>query len=148
MKATGEIVVERPIEVVWRWAADPRNWENWLEGVHDVEVDGLLAEGSRLSSRYVYGGQDHEFVYEIVERRQPRRQLVRSVSGPFPFEGTLELAEEAAGTRVRQTFDAGPDSLFTRVWFAVAGPLLRRGMRRRLDEQLARLKVAIELTGG
>ena len=146
MKATGEILVERPIEVVWRWAADPRNWENWLEGVHDVEVEGRLLEGSRIESSYEYGGEIHDFVYEVVERSAPRRQVVRSVSGPFPFEGTLELAGEAGGTRVRQTFDAGADSLFSRIMFTVAAPLLRRGMRRRLDEQLRRLKVAIELT--
>jgi uncharacterized protein YndB with AHSA1/START domain len=147
LKATSEIVVERPIEVVWRWAADPRNWENWLEGVHDVEVEGRLGQGSRIASRYDYGGEIHHFVYEVVERTAPRRQVVRSVSGPFPFEGVLELGEEAGGTRVRQTFDAGADSLFSKIMFKVAAPALRPGMRRRLDDQLERLKVAIELTG-
>lgn len=147
MKASAEVVVERPLEVVWSWASDPRNWENWLEGVFDVEVEGRLVQGSHLSSMYEYGGEAHEFEYELVERRPPRRQVVRSVSGPFPFEGTLELTEEPAGTRVRQSFDAGDDGVLTRVMFVVGGPLVRRSMRRRIAAQLERLKVAIELTG-
>jgi carbon monoxide dehydrogenase subunit G len=147
MRTSAEIVVERPLEVVWRWAADPRNWENWLDGVHDVRVEGRLTKGGRVASRYDYGGRTHEFEFEIVERDAPRRQLVRALSGPFPFESALLLSEDTRGTRVRQTVDAGPDSSFTRFLFAVGGPLLRRTMRRRMDAQLERLKEAIELTG-
>jgi uncharacterized membrane protein len=147
MRSSAEVVVERPLEVVWHWASDPRNWENWLDGVHGVELRGRLSEGSRIFSRYDYGGQTHEFEYEVVERSPPRRQVVRSINGPFPFEGTLELAEHREGTLVRQTIDAGPDSSFTRLLFTVGGPLLRRSMRRRIAAQLARLKAAIELTG-
>jgi carbon monoxide dehydrogenase subunit G len=147
MRATAEVVVERPLEAVWLWAADPRNWENWLDGVHDVELHGRLEEGARLTSRYDYGGRTHRIEYEIVERRPSRRQVVRTVAGPFPFEGTLELAEEAEGTRVRQTIDAGSDSPLTTVLFALGGPLLRRSMRRRIHSQLERMREAIELTG-
>lgn len=147
MRASAEVVVERPLKVVWTWASDPRNWVNWLEGVHDVRIEGRLEQGSRISSRYDYGGETHEFVYEVVERDAPRRQVVRALSGPFPFESSLELGEHTRGTRVRQTVDAGPDSAFTRVLFAVGGPLLRRSMRDRLRTQLERLKAAIELTG-
>jgi hypothetical protein len=147
MRASAEVVVERPLQVVWTWAADPRNWVNWLEGVHDVRIAGRLERGGRISSRYDYGGQTHEFVYEVVERDPPRRQVVRALSGPFPFESSLELGEDTLGTRFRHTVDAGPDSTFTRFLFAVGGPFLRRSMRGRMRTQLERLKTAIELTG-
>ena len=26
MRASAEIVIERPVEAVWQWAADPRQW--------------------------------------------------------------------------------------------------------------------------
>ncbi|HZN90380.1 MAG TPA: SRPBCC family protein [Thermoleophilaceae bacterium] len=147
MKAAAEVIVERPLETVWRWASDPRNWENWLDGVHDVELRGRLEEGARLTSKYDYAGAVHDIEYEIVERRPTRRQVVRTVSGPFPFEGTLELAEAPEGTRVRQTIDAGSDSPLTTVVFALGGPVLRRSMRRRIHSQLERMREAIELTG-
>jgi Polyketide cyclase / dehydrase and lipid transport len=147
VKAAAEIVVDRPLEVVWGWASDPRNWENWLEGVRDVRIEGRLSEGGRVASRYEYGGELHDFVLEIAVREPPRRQVVRAREGPFPFESVLELREDARGTCVRQAVDAGSDSRFTSFLFAVAGPLLRRGLRRRMQAQLRRLKEAIELTG-
>ena len=147
MRAVAEIVVDRPLEVVWRWAADPRNWENWLDGVYDVRVEGRLVEGGRIASRYEYGGRLHDFEYEIVVRDPPLRQLVRSLEGPFPYESDLELSEHARGTLVHQAFDAGPDSRFTAFLFKIAGPLVRQTLRRRMQAQLGRLKEAIELTG-
>jgi carbon monoxide dehydrogenase subunit G len=147
MRAEAEIVVDRPLRVVWTWASDPRNWENWLEGVHDVRLVGRLSEGGRVVSRYRHAGELHEFEYEIVERDPPRRQLVRAVSGPFAFESALALSEDPRGTRVRYSADAGADSAFTGFVFAVGGKLVRRSMRRRMEAQLERLKTAIELTG-
>jgi len=145
MRAAAEIVIERPLEAVWEWAADPRHWHRWLDGVRDVVLEGELEEGSRFSSAYDYGGRSYEVEYELVERRRPRRQVVRSLAGPFPFEGTLELSEDVGGTRVRQTVAAGPDDAVARFVFVVARPLVRRSMRRRIAGQLARLKTMVEL---
>ena len=147
MRAAAEIVVDRPLEVVWRWAADPRNWENWQEGVRDVRVEGRLVEGGQISSRYEYGGSVHEFRYELVLRDPPRRQLVRSLDGPFRFESELLLSEHARGTLVRQAVDAAPDGRFTGFLYVVGAPFVRHGLRRRIRAQLQRLKQAIELTG-
>ena len=123
MRASAEIVIERPIEAVWVWASDPRNWPQWEES---------LAEASILD-------------YEIAESTPPRRQVVRSLPGVRPFEGTLELSQDVMGTRVRQTVDAGPEDALARAAFALGWPLVRRGMRRRIAAQLARLKAMVEL---
>jgi hypothetical protein len=145
MRASAQILVERPVEAVWEWAADPRQWHRWQEGVGEVRLEGELTEGLRFASRHEYGGASHEVEYELVERRPPRRQVVRAVSGPLPFEGTLELSEGVGGTRVRQTVDAGPEDALARVLFVAGRPLVRRGMRRRIAAQLERLKTMVEL---
>lgn len=111
------------MEAVWRWASDPREWHRWEERLGEVSTED----------------------YEIVESSPPRRQVVRAVSGRFPFEGTLELLEDVGGTRVRHTVDAGPEDALARVMFAVGSPLIRRSMRRQLETQLARLKAMVEL---
>jgi hypothetical protein len=123
MRASAEIVVERPVEAVWRWASDPDHWHHWEEDLGDVRAED----------------------YEVVESTPPRRQVVRAVSGRFPFEGTLELSEEVGGTRVRHTVDAGPEDALARFLFVAARPLIRRSMRRRIEAQLARLKQMVEL---
>ncbi len=141
MKATAETVIERPMQAVWDWAADPRHWQQWEPDLGQVET----GTDDRIVSRYVYGEQTGTAVYEVVEETPPRRQVVRSVSGPFRFEGTLELSEGPGGTHVRQTVVAGPDSAVTRLLFVIARPLARRGMRRRIAAQLQRLKEMSEL---
>jgi hypothetical protein len=123
MRASAEIVVERPVKAVWEWASDPRHWHRWDDDLGEVDVDD----------------------YEITESTPPRRQVVRAVSGRFPFEATLELSEDVMGTRVRQTVDAGPEDALARVAFVLARPLVRRSMRRRIAAQLARLKAMVEL---
>lgn len=140
MKASAEIVIERPLAAVWEWASDPRQWQRW-------EGDLAAAEtiGDRVSARYVYGREAGVAEYVIAESVPPRRQVVRSVSGPYRFEGVLELFEDVGGTRARQTAVAGPSDALSRVVFVVAWPLVRRGMRRRIAAQLSRLKEMVEL---
>jgi uncharacterized protein YndB with AHSA1/START domain len=145
MRVSAETVIDRPIEAVWAWASDPWQWPGWQEEVLDVRVSGELSRGSRFNGSLESGSDADEVEFEIVERRPPMRQVVRSVAGPFPFEGTLELFEDGSGTRVRQSIDAGPDDALARFLFWTARPLVRRGMRRRIDGQLARLKEMVEL---
>jgi len=123
MRAYAEVVIERPMEAVWRWASDPEQWHRWEEELGDIRSDD----------------------YEIAESTPPRRQVVRAVSGRFPFVGTLELSEAVEGTRVRHTVDAAPEDALARFVFVAARPLVRRSMRRRIEAQLARLKQMVEL---
>ena len=123
MRVTAETVIERPREAVWRWASDPTHWHRWEETLGEVAT------------------QD----YEIAESEPPRRLVVRAGSGRFPFVGTLELSAAVGGTRVRHTVDAGPEDTLARFLFVAARPVVRRGMRRRIEVQLARLKEMVEL---
>jgi len=123
VRASAEIVIERPVQAVWEWASDPGHWHRWEPGLSDVDAGD----------------------YEIVDQTAPRRQTVRSVGGASPFESTLELSPDVGGTRVRQTVSAGPADPLERFLFAAAGPLVRRSMRRRIASQLARLKTMVEL---
>ena len=123
MRASAEVVIERPMEAVWRWASDPEHWHRWDEDLGEIRPED----------------------YEIAESMPPRRQVVRATSARAPFEGTLELSEDVGGTRVRHTVDAGPEDALARFLFVAARPLVRRSMRRRIEGQLARLKEMVEL---
>jgi hypothetical protein len=140
-------VIERPLEAVWEWAADPRNWHRWQDEVRDVRFPGEPRAGVRFTAFLEHGGAVEERAFELVERTPPRRQVVRSLEEPevWFYEGTLELSEDVGGTRVRQTMDSGPEDSLERVMIAVAGPLVRRSARRRIAAQLARLKEMTEL---
>ena len=139
MRASAEIVVERPRASVWEWATNPDHWERW-----QGDVSAEMA-GDRITTRYAYGDETGVAEYEVAESTPPRSHTVRSVSGPYRFEGTLELFEHVGGTRVRQTAVVGPKDALSRVVFVVAWPLVRRSMRRRIRAQLERLKTMVEL---
>jgi hypothetical protein len=123
MRASAEVVIERPMEAVWRWASDPEHWHRWDEDLGEIRPED----------------------YEIAESTPPRLQVVRATSAHAPFEGTLELSEDVGGTRVRHTVDAAPEDALARFLFVAARPLVRRSMRRRIEAQLARLKEMVEL---
>jgi len=80
----------------------------------------------------------------VSDSAPPNRQVLRAASGPR-FESTLELFEDVAGTRARQTVSAGPNDALARFAFLFARPLVRRDMRRQIDAQLTRLKEMVEL---
>ena len=138
MRASAEIVIERPMEAVWEWASDPAQLAPLGGGV--ARCASPASPGGRPLHRALERGGDTE---ELRDRRAtpPRRQVVRARRpAGGPFEGTLELSEDVRGTRVRHTVDAGPEDALARFLFAVAGPLVRRSARRRIAAQLARLK--------
>ena len=43
MSESGEIVIERPREAVWRRASDPANWERWEEDLSEGLAAGPLS---------------------------------------------------------------------------------------------------------
>jgi hypothetical protein len=122
MRASAEIVIERPREAVWRWATDPEHWHYWYPTADEFSMRD----------------------YEVAESTPPSRQVLRAGSGAR-FESTLELFEHVSGTRARQTVDAAPNDALARFAFVFARPLARRDMRRQIEAQLARLKEMVEL---
>jgi hypothetical protein len=63
--------------------------------------------------------------------------------GPFTFEGHFELTSQGEATQVTNFVEAGADSLASQIAMTVAGPLIKRGMVRRLQRELERLKAAM-----
>ena len=146
MHATARTLVDRPIEDVWAYVADVEHLADWVDGVSDVRppADDPVVAGSTFSSRYAYRGETFDVEYEVTAADPPRRLDLRSTAGPFPFAGSLRLAEVEGGTEVSNTLEAGSDGLATSVIFAVLGPVVRRLMRRQLARELEALASAVE----
>ncbi|MFD1515040.1 SRPBCC family protein [Halomarina rubra] len=145
MRATAAIEVDRPSEDVWAYVANVENMDEWVVGSSDTRrVGDEVGVGARYEGQYSYGGRTSPMVYEVTDYDPERRYGVRSVEGPFPFEGELTLAETPTGTRVTNTIDAGSDGRTTTVLFTLFGPLMRRMMARRLRAELETLRDRLE----
>ena len=146
MKATASILIDKPVSAVWDFVADVSNMEVWVNGVSALArtSEGEFGVGSTFKSDYTYAGKTHAVTYVITEFDPPNRITMRSTSGPFPFEGSTELREEAEGTRVFNTIDVRPTNAFLTLWFAILGAVLRLMMRRQLSKELVALKSRLE----
>ena len=146
MKATASVFVDRPVSSVWDFVANVANMELWVNGVSDLArtSEGEFGIGSTFRSSYTYAGKTHPVTYVITEFDPPRCISMRSTSGPFPFEGSTKLREEAEGTRVFNTIDVKPTNAFLMVWFTILGVVLRLMMRRQLSKELVELRSHLE----
>ena len=146
VKASANILIARPLPEVWDFVADIRNMDTWVNGIRDPRPvsDGKWGVGSAFESEYTYSGKTYTIAYEITGFDPPKRIAMRSTSGPFPFEGCVELREDGYGTRVTNTLDAEPTNIFLTLWFATMGIVLRMMMRTQLRKELTLLKAELE----
>ena len=148
VKASANILVDRPLSEVWDFVADIRNMDKWVNGVSDPRpvFDGEWGVGSAFESGYTYSGKTYTITYEITGFDPPNRVAMRSTSGPFPFENCVELCEDGHGTRLTNIIDAEPTNVFLTLWFATMGIALRMMMRIQLRKELTLLKAELEAT--
>jgi uncharacterized membrane protein len=137
-----EIVIERPIDVVAHYAADPSNAPEWYVNIASVEwrTPPPVAIGSKLAFVAHFFGKRLEYTYEIVELVPATRLVMRTAEGPFPMETTYEWEPSGAnGTRMKLR-NRGQPSGFSKL----VAPLMEAGMRRANRKDLDRLRELLE----
>ena len=141
MKASASVVIDQSIHTVWEFVANVENLEKWVDGVREPHWTsaGEIEVGSTFASKYAYRGKTFDMAYVVTEFSPPIRFATRSTSGPFPYQGVVDVEPGGDGTRVTNTIEVGSDSKATAVMFALFGPLLRIGMRRQLSKELKAL---------
>jgi uncharacterized membrane protein len=137
-----EVVVDRPIDLVSGYAADPSNAPEWYVNIDSVEwvTAPPLAVGSKLAFVAHFVGRRLAYTYEIVDLAPGSRLVMRTAEGPFPMETIYEWeALSPSQTRMRLR-NRGEPSGFSK-WVA---PVLATAMRRAIRKDLDRLKSLLE----
>jgi uncharacterized membrane protein len=137
------VVIGRPIEEVFAFAADPNNNPLWHSFTLETQtVSGVEVEvGTAFDNVIKFLGRRIETTLEIVENEPPRRQRVRVTSGPIPASGCydFEPADGGGSTRFTYTLDAEVGG-----FFKLAEPLVGRAARRQTETDMATLKDLLE----
>jgi uncharacterized membrane protein len=136
------IEIDRPIEVVARYAQDPSNAPEWYANIQSVdwETEAPVALGSRVRFMARFLGRQLVYTYEIIELVPDQRLVMRTAEGPFPMETTYTWATAGEG-RTRMTLRNRGEP----VGFAsVTAPVMVMAMRRANNQDLARLKDLLE----
>jgi uncharacterized membrane protein len=146
MIATTSIIIERSIDEVFDYVSNVENMPRWVSGVSRVRaLPDKVRAGARFSLDYAEGMRNAAIDFKVVEFEPPRRFVTKTVRGPFsfPFKGTMELRSVGESTEVINNVETGDESLGARLASLVFGPVLRRSVRRRLEQELQALRAGI-----
>ena len=141
MRIEESVEINRPLEEVYEYVANPENLAEWTGTVIETRKDttGPLLEGSTFTSVAKFLGRRAESPFEVTAHEFPRLHSHKSTGGPFPLEWTLTFEEVAGGTRYTQVAEGEPGG-----FFGLVGPLLERMGRRQLRTDLENLKDLLE----
>ena len=136
-----EITIDRPIDVVAEFAAEPSNVPEWYENIESVEsrTEPPLAVGSRMEFVARFLGRRLEYTYEIAEYVPGERFVMRTAEGPFPMETTYTWTSEGSATRMTLR-NRGEPSGFSRFVAPMMVPAMRRANRKDLQRLKSRLE--------
>ena len=137
-----EMVINRPVDRVSSFAADPSNAPEWYVNIDSVtwETDPVVAVGSRATFVARFLGRTLRYTYEIVDLVPGERLVMRTAEGPFPMETTYTWEPAGNGFTKMTLRNRGAPTGFG----AIAAPLMARAMRRANTEDLRALKAVLE----
>lgn len=138
---TTRISVERPVEAVAGYAADPANAPEWSVRIKSVEWKTAppLRVGTQLEFVAHFLGRRLRYTYEVIEFVPQQCLVMRTAHGPFPMETSYRWVG-AGGSTTMELRNRGEPSGFSRL----AAPFIATAMRRANQADLRRLKSILE----
>lgn len=137
-----EITIDRPVDVVAAYAADPSNAPEWYAKIRSVEwkTEPGVRIGAQAAFVAHFLGRRLAYTYEIVEYVAGQRLVMRTAQGPFPMQTSYSwTAAGDNGTRMTLR-NVGQPAGFSRL----VAPLMVPAMRRALRKDLGKLKAILE----
>jgi uncharacterized protein YndB with AHSA1/START domain len=137
-----EIVINRPVEVVFAYLTDLTTYTKWQLGLAEYRQTsaGPLAVGSTgIAVRTVMGQRD-ESTWQVTELIPDSTYTVKSTSGPLAYEICNTLQPTGGGTKVHVRFQAQPTGLLK-----IAEPVLSGMIKRDFMEGYQHLKTLLEI---
>ena len=139
---TTETVIDRSVDHVSMFAADPANAPRWYANIESVEwvTPPPIGLGSRLAFVARFLGRRLAYTYEIVELVPGRRLRMRTAEGPFPMETTYTWEPTEQGKTRMRLRNRGEPRGFSRI----GAPVMAAAIRRANRNDLSNLKRLLE----
>src|SRR6266508_249981 len=135
------IVIDRPIDEVFRFVHDPRNDASWQTTlIEATQLDETpYGVGTQIRELRRFLGLKVEMTREITEYEPSRKSAFKMVAGGAPMSGVYRLEPLDDGTRLTATGYVEP-----RGFFKMAEPLFTSMAGRELEASLGHLKELLE----
>lgn len=141
MRAEESVEINRPLQEVFSYVANPKNIPEWSNLALEVreETEGQPHQGYRFIAAAKFLGRRFEMPFEVTAYEPNRLYSHKSTGGPFPVEWTLTFEQAAGGIRLTEDAQGEPGS-----FFRLVGRLLERATRRQMRTDLETLKDLLE----
>ncbi|MGH9152847.1 MAG: SRPBCC family protein [Acidimicrobiales bacterium] len=139
---TTEIVVDRTVDAVAAYAADPSNAPEWYVNIETVmwKTEPRVEIGAEVVFVARFLGRRLEYTYGLVVVDPGARLVMRTAQGPFPMETTYTWTPVGTTSTRMSLRNRGEPTAFSRL----VAPLVVPAMRRANRKDLARLKAILE----
>ena len=137
----GEIVVSRPVDVVFDYVADQRNEPQYNPRMvrADKVTPGPVGQGTRFRSAVRSMGRDADMLIEFTGYDRPARLASTTTMRQAVTTGALTFEPVPAGTRMRWSWQLEP-----RGFLKLMTPLVARMGDRQEQENWTNLKHFLE----
>jgi hypothetical protein len=110
----GEIMIERPVEVVFDFVADERNEPRYNPQLLSVEqtTSGPIGVGTQFRAQTMRAGRTIEMQIEFTAYERPQRLESATHLSSMDIRGDLTFVAVPGGTRMRWSWQVTPRGLF------------------------------------
>ncbi|MCX2742019.1 SRPBCC family protein [Pontibacter anaerobius] len=137
-----EITIDKPLDEVANYAANPDNAPTWYENIKSAEwrTPKPLAVGSQIAFKAHFLGRELVYTYEIKEFIPGEKLVMQTAEGPFPMQTTYTWQALPAGQTRMTLRNAGEPSGFSKLF----APLMATMMRKANNKDLRNIKKLLE----
>jgi uncharacterized protein YndB with AHSA1/START domain len=111
IRDSASVLIRRPVEEVFRFAADPSNIPKWVKGAQVQQLSkGPFGEGTRFEQTTVRFGRTITFVVEVRNFRPNQGLDTYTITPPFPVRsslGSLRFEATPDGTQFTLSHEIG-----------------------------------------
>ncbi|MBH0174277.1 SRPBCC family protein [Fictibacillus sp. 23RED33] len=137
-----EISINRPIDVVAHYAADPYHAPQWYDNIKAIEWVTMkpLQLGSKMAFIAYFLGRKLEYVYEVTDYVPGKKLVMTTANGPFPMQTTYTWNTENVGVTKMTLQNKGVPTGFSKM----VTPFMSFMMKKANKKDLLKIKQILE----
>ncbi len=134
-------VINRPLEEVFAFFAEPTNNPKWEEGLIECRKTspGPMGVGAQILEVRKFLGRHMESILEVTAFGPNKKYAVKIASGPIQFEISAIFESVGDETKVSVTGQGEPGG-----FFKLAEGLVKKQLQSQVEGNMGRLKRVLE----